>query len=201
MHAGCRFADEAQPHRRQWTKQQIFDAIYKGVWQKWAEDTNKSSVEIGMSHGPMTAADRFLGADYQAVKGDHNRVTCNSLVLVKHTEDSPVGQPTLTTPYVGRVSVWMRHISPWVLPNTPSSEMDRQSQMIADVSWFRYKGLQPELHNCPVVSKGFFDYQDGNFEFCDNIEPVGVHVVPYNGINYPKANLTTDVAALKPNMD
>ncbi len=188
----------------------MFDAIYKGVWQKWAEDTNKSSVEIGMSHGPMTAHDRFLGADYQAVKfscemGDHNRVTCNSLVLVKHTEDSPVGQLTLTTPYVGRVNVWMRHTPPWVLPDTPSREMDRQSQMIADVSWFRYKGLQPELYNCSVVSKGFYDYQDGNFEFCDNIEPVGVHVVPYNGNKYPKANslqvLTTDVAVFKPNMD
>ena len=72
-------------------------------------------------------------------------------------------------------------------------------------SWFRYKGLQPELYNCPVVSKGFYDYQDGNFECRDNIEPVGVHVVPYNGNNYPKANslqvLTTDVAVFKPNMD
>lgn len=90
-------------------------------------------------------------------------------------------------------------------PLGASREMDRQSQMIADVSWFRYKGLQPELYNCPVVSKGFYDYQDGNFEFCDNIEPVGVHVVPYNGNNYPKANslqvLTTDVAVFKPNMD
>jgi len=46
----------------------MFDAIYKGVWQKWAEDTNQSSVEIGMSHCPMTAHDRFLGTDYQAVK-------------------------------------------------------------------------------------------------------------------------------------
>jgi len=64
---------------------------------------------------------------------------------------------------------------------------------------------QPELYNRPVVSKGFFDYQDGNFEFCDNNEPVAVHVVPYNGINYPKANslqvLTTDVAVFKANMD
>ena len=113
----------------------MFHAIYKGVWQKWAEDTNKSSVEIGMSHGPMTAHDRFLGADYQAVKsycemGDHNRVTCNSFVVVKHTEDSPVGQPTLTTPNVGRVNVWMRHIPPWVLPDTPSREMDRQSHSV-----------------------------------------------------------------------
>ena len=129
----------------------MFDAIYNGVWQKWAEDTNKSSVEIGMSHGPKTAHDRFLGADYQAVKfscemGDHNRVTCNSLVLVRHTEDSPVGQPTLTTPYVGKANVWMRHKPPWVLPDTPSREMDRQSQMIVDVSWFIYKGLQPGYH-------------------------------------------------------
>ena len=54
--------------------------------------------------------------------------------------------------------------------------------MIADVSWFRYKGLQPELYNCPVVSKG-----------CS--------LAAY----YPKANslqvLTTDVAVFKPNMD
>ena len=64
-------------------------------------------------------------------------MTC--LVLVKHTEDSPVGLPTLTTPYVGRVNVWMRHIPPWVLP-VRQVGMDRQSQMIADVSWFRYKG-------------------------------------------------------------
>ncbi|KAL0029100.1 hypothetical protein WJX77_006704 [Trebouxia sp. C0004] len=142
-----RFADKTQPRRRQWTKAQMFDAIYNGVWQKWAEDTNKSSAEIGMSHGPMTAHNRFL-------------------------EDSPAGQPTLTAPYVGRVIVWMRHIPLWVLPDMPSWEMDRQSHMIADVSWFRYDGLQPELYNCPVVSKDFYDYQDGNFEFCDNIEPV-----------------------------
>ncbi|DBA83046.1 TPA: hypothetical protein ACH3X1_006819 [Trebouxia sp. C0004] len=130
-----RFADKTQPRRRQWTKAQMFDAIYNGVWQKWAEDTNKSSAEI---------------------------------------EDSPAGQPTLTAPYVGRVIVWMRHIPLWVLPDMPSWEMDRQSHMIADVSWFRYDGLQPELYNCPVVSKDFYDYQDGNFEFCDNIEPVGL---------------------------
>ena len=67
---------------------------------------------------------------------------------------------------------------------------------------FSFLLLQPELYNCPVVSKGFYDYEDGNFEFCDNIEPVGV---PYNGNNYPKANslqvITTDVAVFKPNMD
>ncbi|DBB13411.1 hypothetical protein WJX82_006485 [Trebouxia sp. C0006] len=84
---GCRFANEIQPNGRQWSKQQMFNAIYKGVWEKWAEDTNKSSVEIGMSLGPMTARDRFLDADYQTVKfscemEDHNRVTRNSLVLV-----------------------------------------------------------------------------------------------------------------------
>ncbi len=48
-----------------------------------------------MAHGPMATHDRFLSADYQAVKfscklAEGNRVSCNSLILVKHTEDSAV---------------------------------------------------------------------------------------------------------------
>ena len=188
----------------------MYNAVCKGDWQRWAEQTGKSAREIAMAHGPMTTHDRFLAANYQAVKfscqeAEHNTMTCNSLVLVRHTEGSPAGQPTLTTPYVGRVNVWIRHTPPWVMPGTSESDIRTQSQMIADVSWYKYKGIQPELYNCPVVSKHFLDYADGNYEFCDNIEPVGVHVVPYIGDNFSTATslqvIHTDVTVFKPNMD
>ncbi len=97
-------------------------------------------METANAHGPMTAHDKFLSADYQAVEfscklAEGNRVSCNSLILAKHTEDSAAHEPTLTTPYVGRgVNVWMRHMytPPWVLPDTPEREMNRQAHMIAE---------------------------------------------------------------------
>ena len=49
------------------------------------------------------------------------------------------------------------------------------------VSWYKYKGVEPGLYNCPVVSKNYLDYPDGNFEFADNLEPVAISVVPYIG--------------------
>ena len=50
------------------------------------------------------------------------------------------------------------------------------------------KQIQPGLYNCPDVSKSSHNYLDGNQEFCDNIEQVPLHMVPYVGSDYHKAS-------------
>lgn len=208
----CSFCTDTQPARCQWTQQQLYDAVYKGDWRNWAEGAGRSAEDVAMTHGPVTSFKQYMTADYQAVKfscskAEQNRVTCNSLVLVRHTctEESAASEPALTTPYVGRVKVWMRHTPPWVSPDASEQEVEEQSQMIADVKWYKYKGIQPGLYNSPVVSKNFWNYPDGNFEFCDAIEPIAMNVVPYIGRNFPVASsqqvISTDVAVFKPNMD
>lgn len=39
-----------------------------------SEDTGRSAIKIAMTHGPMTTHDRFLAADYQAVKFCHEHL-------------------------------------------------------------------------------------------------------------------------------
>ena len=56
-------------------------------------------------------------------------------------------------------------------------------KLLCDVSWYKYKGVEPGLYNCPVVSKSYLDYPDGNFEFADNLEPVAINLVP---LHWPK---------------
>ena len=54
--------------------------------------------------------------------------TCNSLVLVKHTEVSLGNAPAVTTLYGGRVNVWMRHMPPWVLADATPRQIEKQAQ-------------------------------------------------------------------------
>ena len=67
---------------------------------------------------------------------------------------------------------------PWVLEDATSRQIDKEAQLLCDVSWYKYKGVEPGLCNCPVVSKNYLDYPDGNFEFADNLEPVAINLVP-----------------------
>ena len=64
--------------------------------------------------------------------------------------------------------------------------------------------MEPGLYNCPVVSKNYLDYPDGNFEFADNLEPVAINLVPYIGKAFPVAQsqqvIVTDVSVFKPNI-
>ena len=184
----------------------MYEAVVSGRWQTWARNRHCSPLEIAMAHGPMVNHDRFWGADFPSVKfscsqAEHKQLTCNSLVLVKHTEESGSDQPICTTPYVGRAEVWMKHTPPWVMPDASEHEIEQQAQLIADVKWFEYKDVQPELYNCPVVSKRPYDYQDGNFEFCDSLEAVAVQALPYKGSNFPEQSsqqiICTDVAVFK----
>lgn len=205
----CRFASATQPNRRRWTKQQMYDAVYKGVWLDWARSSALSPEEISMSFGPTLAYDVFWKADFQAVQftckhAERKNQTCNSLVLVKHTEESASDEPTLTTPYVGRVNVWLRHTPPWVQADATPKQIENEAQLLCDVSWYKYKGVQPGLYNCPVVSKNFFDYADGNFEFADNLEPTAISLVPYIGRNFAVTDsqqvIVTDVSVFKPSI-
>ena len=83
-------------------------------------------------------------------------------------------------------------------------QMEKEAQLLCDVSWYKYRGVQPGLYNCPVVSKNFLDYADGNFEFADNLEPVAVSIVLYIGRNFAVANsqqvIVTDVSIFKPSI-
>ncbi|DBB03197.1 TPA: hypothetical protein ACH3X1_000009 [Trebouxia sp. C0004] len=162
-----------------------------------------------MSFGPTLAYDAFWKADFQSVQfackhAERNNQTCNSLVLVKHTEVSLGNEPAMTTPYVGRAYVWMRHTPPWVLADATSRQIDKEAQLLCDVSWYKYKGVEPGLYNCPVVSKNYLEYPDGNFEFADNLEPVAINLVPSIGKNFPVAQsqqvIVTDVSVFKPNI-
>ena len=162
-----------------------------------------------MSFGPTLAYDAFWKADFQAVQfsckhAERKNKTCNSLVLVKHTEEPVANEPTLNTPYIGRVNVWLSHTPPWVPADATPRQIEKEAQLLCDVSWYKYRGVQPGLYNCPVVSKNFLDYADGNFEFADNLEPVAVSIVPYIGRNFAVANsqqvIVTDVSIFKPSI-
>ena len=162
-----------------------------------------------MAFGPTLAYDAYWKADFQNVQfackhAERKNMTCNSLVLVKHTEVSPGIEPAVTTPYVGRANVWMRHSPPWVLADATPKQIEKEAQLLCDVSWYKYRGVEPGLYNCPVVSNNFMDYPDGNFEFADNLEPVAINLVPYIGNNFPVAHsqqvIVTDVSIFKPNI-
>ena len=117
----------------------------------------------------------------------------------------PLGnEPAVTTPYVGSANVWMRHTPPWVLADATPRQIEKEAQLLCDVSWYKYKGVEPGLYNCPVVSKNYLDYPDGNFEFADNLEPIAISLVPYIGNNFPVAQsqqvIVTDVSVFKPNI-
>ena len=56
----CKFASATHPNRRQWTKQQIYDAVYSGRWHDSAQTSALSPQEIAMSFGPTLAYDAFL---------------------------------------------------------------------------------------------------------------------------------------------
>ena len=106
-----------------------------------------------------------------------------SVKTVKHTEEPVANEPTLTTPYIGRVNVWLSHTPPWVPADATPRQIEKEAQLLCDVSWYKYRGVQPGLYNSPVVSKNFLDCADGNFEFADNLDPAAVSIVPYIGRN------------------
>ena len=85
-----------------------------------------------MSFGPTLAYDAFWKADFQSVQfgckhAERKNQTCNSLVLVKHTEVSIGDEPPLTTPYVGGAHVWMRHTLPWVLADATPRQIEKEA--------------------------------------------------------------------------
>ena len=64
---------------------------------------------------------------------------------------------------------------------------------------------KPGLYNvnCPVVSKNYLDYPNGNFKFADNLEPVAINLVSYIGKNFPVSHSQqiTDVSLFQPNIN
>ena len=111
-----------------------------------------------MASGTALVYQQFKAADYQAVKlssakAKQGIVTCRSLVLLSHSDDSTGGQPPLVTSFVGRVSVWLSHMLPCVVPDTQAEEFEAAFGKIVDVSWHKCKGLNRDIYNCPVISK------------------------------------------------
>ena len=120
-----------------------------------------------MASGPALVYKQFKAADYQAVKlssakAEQGIVTCSSLVLLRHSDDSTCGQAPLLTAFVGRVSAWLSHMPPWVMPDTQAEEFEAACEKIADVSWHKCKGLNTDMYKFPVISKQFEDDLDGS---------------------------------------
>ena len=61
---------------------------------------------------------------------------------------------------------------PWVMPDTQAEECEAACERIADNSWHKCKGVNHDLHNCPVISKRFEHDLDGSFWFCEAFEAV-----------------------------
>ena len=60
------------------------------------------------------------------------------------------------------------------------------------------------MYKCPVVSKNYLDYPDGNFEFAHNLEPAAINLMPYIDNNFPVSHsqqvIVNDVSLVKPNI-
>ena len=90
---------------------------------------------------------------------------------------------------------------PWVMPDTQAEEFEAACERIADVSWHKCKGVNHDLHNCPVISKQFEDDLDGNFWFCEAFEAVKIGVVDCRVTDFTECSslqvITSDVATSK----
>lgn len=98
----------------------------------------------------------------------------------------------------------MRHTPQWALADATPRQVEKEAQLLCDVSWYKYKGVEPGMYKCPVVSKNYLDYPDGNFEFADNLEPAAINLMPYIDNNFPVSHsqqvIVNDVSLVKPNI-
>ena len=184
----CRFRDSQYPGQ-QLSQDAMHDILKTSKWHQWAQQQGMTGKELAMSHGPFPAFDMYGGADYGAFKFgsasvERNIGACNSLVLLRYTEEpsstaasSSAQQAPVTTPFIGRVNMWLAHTPPWVLSDF--SELDAEKQLIADVSWYLTKGINKGLYNSPIVTRSTYDDINGNFWFCDDFQAAQPGLVPF----------------------
>ncbi len=56
--------------------------------------------------------------------------------------------------------------------------------LLVDAKWFQLAGRNDNVYTSPVVTRKYYNEENGNFWRCDLLEPVAIGLGPYYGIGY-----------------
>ncbi len=85
-------------------------------------------------------------------------------------------------PYIGKAQRFLRHIPPWAIGTW--EERQAEAMLLVDAKWFQLVGRNDNVYTCPVVTRKYYNEENGNFWRCDLLEPVAIGLGPYYGTGY-----------------
>lgn len=180
-----RFVEAKYRQHRAGMPSTAMDQILRtNAWLHWASSLpNASEAELAMAHGPDTHCEVFNRMHYQAVdimteaSEYASKKAVDSLVLTWFSDGAGHRDP-----YIGKAQRFLRHIPPWAIGTW--EERQAEAMLLVDAKWLQLVGLNDNVYAAPVVTRKYFNEENGNFWRCDLLEPVTIGLGPYYGTGY-----------------